>query len=245
MGKRAFLLALGCLLAGCATYQNPLTQKTERTMYSEQDEIDLGVAIDRKITAGSKIIEPVPPVYTAMLARLASVSDRPGLPYTVRLVENKEINAFSIPGGFVYLHTGLVARLDNEETACVIAHEIGHIAARDSVHRLESTILYSIPARMLFGSDRAAAIQKAVDATFTLTLLKYSRQQELRADTLAVIYAKKAGYDPRAMVRVLRKLQAESATTPPRFLYLLSDHPDIQERIANVEATIAVLENGS
>jgi len=245
MRRHAALLTLGCMLAGCATYHNPLTQKTERTIYPEQDEIVLGVAIDRKICAESKLIEPVPPAYSAMAGRLGAVCDRPGLRYTVRLVENKEINAFSVPGGFVYLYTGLVARLDDEETACVIAHEIGHIVARDGVHTLEATVLYSIPAHLLSGSKRTAAIQKVVDATFTLTLLRYNRQQELRADTLGVIYAKRAGYDPRAMLRVLRKLEAESSTTPPRLLYLLSDHPDIRERIANVEATIAVLEKGS
>jgi len=236
--------AVACILAGCATYENPLTKKTERTLYSEQDEIDLGVAIDRKIAAESRIVEPTPRVYTTMLARLAAVSDRPGLPYVVRLVDNKEINAFSIPGGFVYLYTGLVARLDDDEIACVMGHEIGHIVARDSVNRLQSTILYSVPANILFGSGRATAIQKAVDATFTLSLLRYSRQQELRADTLAVVYARKAGYDPAGMLRVLKKLQEESKTTPPKMLYLLSDHPDIAERIANVEATIALLSKG-
>ena len=246
MRQALTLFAVAAVLAGCATYENPLTQRTERTMYTEQDEIDMGIAVDEKICREQKIIEPTPPAYVAMLRRLAAVSERPKLPYSLKLVDDKTVNAFAIPGGFIYLHTGLVAKLGNDdEIACVVGHELGHIVARDSVSRLQSAMLYSIPTSILFGSGRAEALRKAADAAFNLSLLKYSRQQELRADTLGVVYARKAGYDPQGMVRVLRKLQEEAKTTPPKLLYLLSSHPDIDERVTNVEATIELMKRGN
>ncbi|HDN98055.1 MAG: hypothetical protein DRP67_02350 [Candidatus Omnitrophota bacterium] len=237
--KKFFIpILLSLFLCSCATYYNPVTKKKERTLYSEKDEIDLGKAIDRKIRREFEII-PTPPEIQKIGERVAKSSDRPNLKYTFRIIKGKEINAFSIPGGFVYLYTGLLKITESEdEIACIIGHEIAHICARDSIHRLQKILLYSIPSSILFGSGRYKAIQKSVDMIFTLSMLKHSRSEELRADRLGVIYAFKAGYNPEGMLKFFRKLKKIKGKENIKLFVFLKDHPDIDERIKNIEETI-------
>jgi beta-barrel assembly-enhancing protease len=243
--KRLLLIPLVLLLAGCATYYNPVTQKTEYTAYSEQDEIDMGTAADKKIQEEYKVVEATAEI-KKIFQKVASVSDRPGLNYTIRVVENKEVNAFALPGGFVYLHTGLIEKTEsNDELACIIGHEITHICARDGVNQMQKSILYSIPASILL-QNRSAAIQNAVNAAFTLSMLKYSRTQELRADTHGVTYAYRAGYDPEGMITFFKKLQEieESGSSSTTITFLRS-HPNTEDRIENVREVIQGLRSDS
>ncbi len=239
--KRIFLTLLVLFLSGCATYYNPVTQKTEYTIYSEQDEIDMGTAADKKIQKEYKVVD-TPAEIKKIFQKVASVSDRPNLNYTIRVIENKEVNGFALPGGFVYLHTGLIEKTEsNDELACIIGHEITHICARDGVNQMQKSILYSIPASILL-QNRSAAIKQAVDAVFTLSMLKYSRTQELRADTLGVTYAYRAGYNPEGMLTFFKKLQkieesSSSSTTIP----FLRSHPNTADRIENVRNVIQKL----
>ncbi len=245
MKKFLILIFLSIFLCGCATYYNPVTQKEERTLYSEKDEIDLGRAIDNKIQREFKIL-PTPPEIEEIGEKVAKSSDRPNLKYTFRIIKGKEINAFSIPGGFVYLYTGLLEMTESkDEIACIIGHEIAHICARDGIHRLQTVLLYSIPSSILFGSGRYKAIQKSVDMIFNLSMLKYSRSEELRADRLGVIYAFRAGYNPEGMLKFFKKLKKIEERDPTRFLIFLKDHPDIEERMKNVEKTIKNLKRGT
>ncbi|MCD6408712.1 M48 family metalloprotease [bacterium] len=242
MKKMGFIfpLILIFLFSGCATFYNPVTKKEEYTLYTEKDEIDMGRAIDKKIQREFKII-PTPENVEKIGQKIAKVCDRPNLKYTFRVIKGKEINAFSVPGGFVYIYTGLLEKItSDDELACIIGHEIGHICARDGVHRLQAQILYSIPATILLSKTRSAAIQKSVDTVFTLTMLKYSREEELRADRLGVIYAFKAGYDPEGMIRFFEKLkEMEKGTLKlPAFL---RNHPDVEARMENVRKTIEEL----
>ena len=247
MKKRFFIFTfvLAFLFSGCATFYNPVTKKQEYTLYTEKDEIDMGIAIDKKIQKDFKII-PTPEKVEKIGQKIANVCDRPNLKYTFRVIKGKEINAFSIPGGFVYIYTGLLKRIDSDdELACIIGHEIGHICARDSVHRLQAQILYSIPATILSSTTRSAAIQKSVDAAFTLTMLKYSREEELRADSLGVTYAYRAGYNPEGMIKFFEKLKEIEKNVPLKFIVFLRDHPDVDARIKNVKETIEKLKTTS
>lgn len=239
--KRIWLIPLLVLMTGCATYYNPVTQKQERTMYTEQDEVDMGQAIDKKIQQEYEVIS-TPDYITTIGKKVAAFSGRPDIPYTIRVIKKKELNAFAIPGGYIYLHTGLLDKIEsNDELACIIAHEMTHIVARDGVHRLEKSLLYAIPTSILLGDGRHKAIQQAVDATFNLTMLKYSRQEELRADQFGVTYAYRAGYNPEGMIAFFRKLQKMGNTEFTRYFEFLQSHPDVEQRIKNVEAVISQL----
>ncbi|MCM8822336.1 MAG: M48 family metallopeptidase [Candidatus Omnitrophica bacterium] len=246
--KKGFItkvLLLAIFLAGCATYHNPVTGKQEQTVYTEKDEIDMGIALDRKICSEFKIVEDPDKVFsgfTRICTRIAANNDRPHLPYKFKVIEKNEVNAFSIPGGFVYVYTGLLKQIDSpDELACVIGHEVAHICNRDAVHRLEKQILYSIPAGILFGSGRQKAIQQAADTIFTISMLKYSRTQEIQADTLGMTYAFRANFNPEGMISFFRKMQELEKKQPSLPLTFLSDHPDTEQRIQNAQIVISKL----
>jgi len=240
--KRIFIIVcLSLLLGGCVTYYNPVTKKTEYTIYTEQDEIEMGMAIDKKIQRENKIVE-TPQNIKEIVEKIGKVSDRPNLTYTVRVIKNDEVNAFAVPGGFIYLYTGLLEKASSEdEIANVIGHETGHICARDGIDQLQKTLLYSIPTSILL-SNKSAAIKKTIDAAFTITMLKYSREQELRADKLGVTYAYRAGYNPEGMISFFKKLQDIEKKSPSLKITFLSSHPDIADRISNVEKVIKELQ---
>ncbi|MGB9641851.1 MAG: M48 family metalloprotease, partial [Candidatus Ratteibacteria bacterium] len=243
---KKFVIFLGLisviLLSGCATYYNPVTGKQETTVYTEQDEIDMGIALDKKICSQFKIVENPEKVFsgfTSICARVARNNDRSHLNYTFRVIENKEVNAFSIPGGFVYVYTGLLKQISSpDELACIVGHEIGHICNRDGVHRLEKQILYSIPASILLGSGRQKAIQQVADTVFTLSMLKYSRDQEIEADTLGMTYAYRAGFNPEGMISFFKKMEELEKNQPSIPLTFLRDHPETKERIKNAQLVV-------
>lgn len=240
--RKILIITLSLLfLTGCATYYNPVTQKEEYTIYTEKDEIDMGIAIDKKLQRENKFVD-TPEYIKDIVEKLGKVSDRKHLTYTVRVIENKEINAFAVPGGFIYLYTGLLEKVESEdEIANILGHEIGHICARDGINQLQKTLLYSIPATILL-KDKSAAIRKTINAAFTITMLKYSREQELRADKLGVTYAYKAGYNPEGMITFFKKLQEIEKKTPTLKITFLASHPDIEDRIKNVEKVIQDLQ---
>lgn len=245
--RNAILIMITIFLTGCATYYNPVTGKNEYTVYTEKDEIDMGIALDKKICSEFKILENPDKIFngfTAVCSRIAANNDRNNLPYKFKVIEKDEVNAFSIPGGFVYVYTGLLKNIDSaDELACIVGHEVAHICNRDGVHRLEKQILYSIPAGILLGSGRQKAIQQTVDAVFTISMLKYSRNQEILADTQGITYAFKAGYNPEGMISFFRKMQSLEKKQPSLKLTFLSDHPDTEQRIKNAQEVISGLSN--
>ena len=246
MKKTLIVLSIFTLfLGGCATYYNPITAKQEKTVYTEQDEIDLGIALDKKLCKDFKIVENPETIFKGFYqtcAKVAENSDRKNLKFTFKVIENKEVNAFSIPGGFVYVYTGLLKQINSaDELACVVGHEIGHICNRDGIHQLEKQLLYSIPTSILFGSGRQKALQQVADTVFTLSMLSYSRTQEIQADTLGMKYAFKAGFDPYGMISFFKKMEELEKNQPLIPLTFLRDHPETKERIKNAEQVIEKL----
>lgn len=248
MKKNIFLFfVIFILFTGCATYYNPVTGKQEKTFYTERDEIDMGIALDKKISSEFKIVDNpdrIFPGFTTICSRIALNSDRKNLSYSFKIIEKNELNAFALPGGFVYVYTGLLKNIDSpDELACVVGHEVAHICNRDSVHILEKQLLYSIPASVLFGANRQKAIQQAADTIFTLSMLKYSRTQEIQADTLGMVYAFKAGYNPEGMISFFNKMEKLKKEQSSLNLTFLSSHPDTQERIKNAREVVLKLKN--
>lgn len=209
----ALLLAALAPLAACET--NPATGGSSFTAFmSPQEEIKVGRDEHPKILKefGGEYPDPKVRAYVNEVGqRLARNSELAQLPFTFTVVNSDIVNAFALPGGYVYVTRGLLALVSSEaELAGVLGHEIGHITARHTAQRYSATVASNVATGVLgvlFGSSVAQASSQGTNAL----LAGYSRDQELEADTLGVRYLSRTSYDPAAMSSFLAKLQAESA----------------------------------
>ncbi len=182
--------------------------------------------------------------------RCARASLRPSLLYKFHVVQSREINGFSLPGGHVYVTTGLLRIANDTELASVLAHEIGHIVARHSLKTLKTRQQYNEIAKSIgdltgvagdVGRDLGIALGQMVGEGF-LTI--HSRDEEREADFLGVRSMAKAGFDPQGMVTMFQKLKRVEGQDPDLLGSLFSDHPDAQERIDNTRYEIARMRRG-
>jgi predicted Zn-dependent protease len=235
------IFILASSVCGCVTIYNPATEKRETFLIDTKGEVSLGADMDRELQTKLKFVND-----PGMLRRVetignrvANFSDRQDLFYHFKVVKDKELNAFAIPGGFVYINSALVEAATDDELAGVIAHEIGHIAARHSVKQLQTVLGYQILIGIITGASGQASTSKALDVVFNLVNLGYSRKDELLADKLAVRYARRANYNPKAIITFFQKLQKDAETKGQNYrVAFLSSHPAIEERIANIEEQI-------
>ena len=178
--------------------------------------------------------------------RLAKVSDMPSLKFTITVLNDSKVNAFALPGGFVYITRGLLALAENEaEMAGVLAHEIGHVTERHSAERYSQVMAANIGLSLLgvltSGSGVGGSINQIAGLGAQLYLQGYSREQELESDLLAIKYMSRAGYDPKAVQSFFQKMQAHtrldakmacrSASEADQFSFF-STHPRTADRIA-------------
>jgi predicted Zn-dependent protease len=230
-------------LAGCTTIYNPATQRTETLLINTQSEVALGNDMDKQFQKKLKILYN--PGMQGRLEhignKIALVSDRQDLAYHFRIVEDADLNAFALPGGFIYVNSGLINTANDSELAGVIAHEIGHVAARHSVKKLQATLGYQIIMSIALGISGQQAMSQAMDVVFNLASLGYSRSDESLADKLSVRYTKRAGFNPRGIITFFEKLKKESKSKGTHYNpTLLSSHPAIDERIQNVSREISL-----
>lgn len=165
---------------------------------------------------------------------LAHADPRPGVPYTFKVLDTKTVNAVSLPGGPVYVYSGLLDLVGDDEDAlaCVMGHEIGHIQARHAARAISRQLEIN-SAIQLFLKGQTAQI---ANLGTQLLNLKYSRDDEYEADRRGLSYAYKAGFDPRGLIRFFQKLQAlEKGGGTPEFL---RDHPLTSDRIRRAEEII-------
>ncbi|MGK7896909.1 MAG: M48 family metallopeptidase [Xenococcus sp. (in: cyanobacteria)] len=163
--------------------------------------------------------------------KLARTSDRPDIPYTFQVVDDKSINAFATMGGFVYINTGLILKSENEaELASVIGHEIGHIVGRHSIKQMRETAIAQ-GVLSTAGLDTSQAVQIGVELALTR---RNSREDELEADSFGLENLKKAGYAPSGMLSFMQKLLEAGGSTPT----FLSTHPATSERIKLLQRDI-------
>ncbi|MBU1905830.1 MAG: M48 family metalloprotease [Candidatus Omnitrophica bacterium] len=242
--KTALLVLIIPLISGCVTIYNPATEQKETLLINTEREVSLGANMDKQMQEELKILDDfkLKVRLNSIGGRVARISDRQDLRYNFRVVEDKEFNAFALPGGFVYINNGLMEAANDDELACVVAHEVGHIAARHSVKKLQSALGYQLILGIALGVSEKQTMGQALDVVFNLVNLGYSRKDEHLADKLSVKYAMKAGFDPYGMVTFFEKLKAETSSKsshykPPVFL---SSHPSIDERIERVKSEITL-----
>jgi MAF protein len=230
--------ALATFLSGCSTEYNIVTGKEEAFYYSTDKEVQMGQAISRQVEKEYKLADD--PLIQKRVEdigkKIASVCDRKEIDYTFKVLDDEEVNAVSLPGGFVYINKGLIDKVDNDdELAGVIGHEVGHIVARHSIKKLQAFQGYSILRILLISAPQTAGVGTAADAAFTELLLGYSREDELLADQLGTRYLKLAGYDPRGMIKFLEKLQEINRHKPLRPKSYFRTHPYVPDRIRVVK----------
>ncbi|HEY4343761.1 MAG TPA: M48 family metalloprotease [Parvibaculum sp.] len=241
LGKFA-ALGLALCLAGCTT--NPATGRSQlATIMSPEDEAQAGAEAHPKIVAaygGVYNDERVGRYVAHVTARIAKGSDRPDISYRVTVLNSPVVNAFALPGGYVYVTRGLLALVDDEaELAGVLGHEIGHVIARHGAQRQTAALGASVLGAVLGAVVGNQAVDQVVGAGGQGLLAGYSRDQEYEADALGVRYLAKAGYDPYAQGDFLatmeeqRKLQA--LVTRQKYEETtdwLASHPATPERVA-------------
>ena len=211
---------------------------------SERDESRLGDQLHLEVKKKYEIISDGQERVNRIGQRVARASLRPNLGYRFHVMENKEINAFSGPGGHIYVTTGLLNIANDDELASVLAHEVGHVVARHSLKTIQQSQTLGGLAN-LFGSITGVAGETAGQlgtAAATIVgsglLAVHNREEEREADFLGVRTMAKAGYNPEGMVTMFQKLQRVNRQNSDLLGSLFNDHPDVEERISNTRYEI-------
>jgi predicted Zn-dependent protease len=257
------LLALG-LLAGCGTtVVNPVTGRAERTAMDETAELAEGRKAHAEVLKEYGVYpDPKLQAYVNEVGqKLAGQSHRAHIPWTFTVLDSPEINAFALPGGYVYVTRGILAHMESEaEMAGVIGHEIGHVTARHGAQRatrqqsaglgvLAATVLGAVlesKVGLTGGTEMFGQMAQGVAAGY---VARYSREQELQADTLGAEYLARSHYDPRHMIDVIRVLKLQEAfaidearaagqPAPTRDSWL-SSHPSNDQRLQSISQNAA------
>jgi predicted Zn-dependent protease len=241
VGVCLFIALLALLTAACAV--NPVTGKRQLMLYSEADEIALGNQTDQQIKAvyGIYADQALNAYVNKIGQEMAPHSHRPHLTYHFAVLDSPVVNAFAVPGGYVYVTRGILAMMNSEaELAVVLGHELGHVNARHSMSRLSSQTVMGL------GLAAGSAINKTfadlaglASAGMQLLFLQYSRDDEREADQLGVEYSRKGGYNPAKMIDFFASLEnlgdLSGGQSLPGFL---STHPLTSERIENTREMI-------
>jgi len=233
---RTFFIHLWCLtFVGCTTIYNPATGKNEPILLSTQTEVSMGEDLYKSITKEYKFSTYPDKVdrLKEIGRRLSTVSDRQDYQYHFYLIDKEELNAFTTPGGFVYVYTGLFDKLKTDDAiAGVVAHELGHCAARHIAKKFQASLGYTIVSTIILTqiNDEARAIAaQSSDAAMNIVFAAFSRGDEYQADSLGIKYLFLAGYNLNGMIEAFELLQKEAKGdyVPP----WLRTHPYIEDRI--------------
>jgi len=244
------LMLLAILASGCAT--NPVSKRPEFVLMSEKQELELGHRAAEQVAKQMPLLpedDPLVQYVNKVGQKVAAVSDRPELYYRFHVVDDKTINAFALPGGYIYIYRGLLVHMNSEaELAAVLGHEIGHVTARHAVER------YTMAQSYRLGTMVASifvpipqAIGQISDLIAMATIQGFGRKDELQADELSIRYITRAGYDPHATIRILQTLkrledirikETRDATGKAPEIYhgAFASHPATEKRIREAVA---------
>lgn len=238
-----FILILS--LGGCSTFQtyNEATGRNEFILISTSEEIALGLSVHKSLEEELKVDSTS---QTALRVKqigykVASASERQDLTYRFYVIDKDEINAFTTPGGNIYFYTGLLNQLKtDDQIASVLAHEIGHTAAKHTIKKYQAALGYNVISSLVLSQisgTAQSALKLSSNTVMGLVSSAYSRQDEYEADRLGIRYMNRAGYDMNATIEVFQVLQRESngGGTP----VILRSHPHVSDRIVQAKEIIA------
>lgn len=219
------------------------TGKSPGDWYSIESEIRMGKGYAQQIESGMKMVQdPVVTEYVNRIGQNLVRNSDAKVPFTIKVVDSDEINAFALPGGFFYVNSGLILAADEEaELAGVMAHEIAHVAARHATRQMTRANIAnfaSIPL-IFVGGGLGYALQSAASLALPMTFLKFSRGFEAEADYLGLQYMYATGYDPQAFIAFFEKVQAKEKKKPGSISKAFSTHPQTPDRIEESQKEIA------
>ena len=235
--------------------QKPLDLKNDPTMIGKRDinkgnlafySVDKEVAIGRQLAAeidqtSQLVTDTAVNEFVNRIGQNLVLHSDAKLPFTIKVIDEPEVNAFALPGGFLYINRGLLEAAENEaEVAGVLAHEIAHVTARHGIEQASKGELLnyaSIPLLFL-GGWGGYILQQVAGIAVPLTFLKFSRGAEREADRLGAQYMWATGYDPTALITFFEKLQRVQKSRPGAISKIFSTHPMTEDRIRDVQALI-------
>jgi predicted Zn-dependent protease len=233
-----FLIVLSFVLAtGCAT--NPVTHKPEIMLFSDQDEIEMGKeGNDAVLQQFGRYDDSALQGYIDQVGQnIAQVNHRQELPYHYMVVDSAILNAFALPGGYIYINRGLLAYLNNEaQLASVLGHETGHVAARHGVKKYQKAIGAQLVLAGVSLATESPGLAVGTNLLLSAILQGYSRKDERQADELGALYMDRAGYDPREMPAFFKILNQLEKQSPNLIEQLFASHPPTPDRVEKTEA---------
>ena len=210
--------------------------------YSLEKEIALGKQMAQEVERQAKVIDdPVIAEYVNRLGQNLVRNSDAKVPFTIKVLDTEEVNAFALPGGFFFVNSGLILQADNEsELAGVMAHEIAHVAARHGTRQATRGQIFSYATLplMMAGGWTGYAIYQAASVAIPLGFLKFSRGFESEADMLGLQYLYKAGYDPNSFIDFFEKVESLEKKKPGTLSKVFSTHPMTDDRIRAAQKNI-------
>jgi predicted Zn-dependent protease len=217
------------------------------SIISQQKELAIGKKYAEQIDRSAKLVkDPVIMEYVNRVEQNIAGSSDAKIPITVRVIDSPEINAFTLPGGFIYVNTGLLHAASSEaQLAGVLAHETAHVACRHwASDATKKTLLQYAMIPLIFtpmSYPVYIGISEGLNLGVPLAFLKFSRKDEQQADFLGLQYMWKAGYDPNAYLSMFAKIIQEGRRTPGSVAGIFMDHPPTKDRIINAEKEIKTI----
>jgi predicted Zn-dependent protease len=213
--------------------------------YSIEKEIALGKQMAQEVERQAKIVDdPIVAEYVNRIGQNLVRNSDAKVPFTIKVIDSEEINAFALPGGFFFVNTGIVLNADNEaEMAGVMAHEIAHVAARHGTRQATrgDIVNYGSIPLIFLGGWTGYAIRQGMGLAIPMGFLSFSRGFEAEADKLGLEYMYKAGYDPTCFVDFFEKVQSQEKRKPGTMSKVFSTHPPTDDRIKAAQKNIQEL----
>ena len=214
--------------------------------YSLEKEIALGKGLAQEVERSSKLVDdPIVSEYVNRVGQNLVRNSDAKVPFTIKVIDDDEINAFALPGGFLYVNSGLILAADNEaELAGVMAHEIAHVAARHATRNMTKGRIWNVASIpfILVGGGAGYAIRQVMSVGGPMSSLKFGRDAEREADLLGLEYQYAAGYDPAAFIEFFEKIHALERPQKHSFVSkLFSTHPVTEDRIRRAQQEISTI----
>ncbi|MFZ3341219.1 MAG: M48 family metallopeptidase [Terriglobales bacterium] len=213
--------------------------------YSLETEIKIGKQYAMQVDNSVKMVtDPVVTEYVNRIGQNLVRNSDAKVPFTIKVIDSDEINAFALPGGFFYVNSGLILAADEEaELAGVMAHEISHVCARHAMRQMTRANWANIGTIPLIfvGGGIGYAVYEAAGLGLPLTFMKFQRNFEAEADYLGLQYMYKTGYDPQAFISFFEKIQAKEKKKPGTIAKAFASHPQTPDRIAASQREIATI----
>lgn len=241
------LLVTSLPLTACSSKQRIAAEKTvAATLISDAQEEQIGREVKQQLEKEEKFKYVTDPAITGYVTNVMTKitqqanRDRKGVRWKIHVIDDdKIVNAFATPGGYIYVYTGLLLSATSEdEIAGVLAHEAGHVVGRHSARQMVNAYGLQAVLSLALGENPGLAAQIAGSIAGNGLMLAHGRSEEIEADELGAGYSSRAGWDPKGLISFFEKLKQQQGGDTPRVLTFLSTHPATGDRIANLHQFI-------